>query len=136
MGASQWSEWAEWKGNVEKTLRAIREEVFQSGNYYLAPSRAKPPKTIAALLRRNEDSGAHSILDITAIATVRGHGVAAPLTEDQLDALFGTTTPTRAQVDAEAELLALIRPRGEGAYVIAYEHGAPVGVYFVGVTGH
>lgn len=78
------------------------------------------------------ESGTHSILDMTSVGDRRAPGVAACLSADQLDALFGTVTPSRAQIEAEATLIGHLRQRGEGTYIVAFEQGEPVAAYFCG----
>lgn len=136
MGATAWSYWVDWRGDAAASLEALKQREFAAGAYHGGSSRrAKPPKSIATLLRRVGELGTHSILDIMSLAGERGLYVAAPLTDDQLDALFGTLFPTRAQIEAEERVLRLIRPRGEATFIIAYEGGRPTEIYFTGVTG-
>jgi hypothetical protein len=98
------------------------------------------PGTIDELLAMSGENGTHSILDITHTADIPEFGAATPLTRHRLLKYFGTTTPTRAQVDA-----AYTGPEetpGEGVrrweavyFAVHDESGTPIEYVFVGASG-
>lgn len=142
MGATVWAYWVPYQADVGAALASARDKAFGEGDYYKGSGRhrVETPTSIADLFARMralglDTEGTHSILDMTSIGPEPGFGVVAPLDDDQLDALFGTLTPTRAQVEAERGLIEQIRDRWEGTYVVAYQDGAPSEILFIGVSG-
>jgi hypothetical protein len=61
-------------------------------------------------------------------------GKVAPCSERQLCQLFGTTTPTRAAVEAALERLLDLIGRGEGRYGVAYRENRPAEIVFAGCS--
>lgn len=79
--------------------------------------------------------GTRSILDIRDIATELAPGVTAPLAEDELVALFGTSRPTAPELTAKRESAIYERlTRGDSLYVVVYADGQPVEVVFYGYS--
>jgi hypothetical protein len=150
MGGSEWSYTVDFQDDVAATLEALREKVFQDGDYYprsinsdyaermgITPLLANPP-SIDDLLTMQEYEGTHSILDLyDGVSAEPEAGTASPLTDDQLRERFGTRTPTCRQVHEwiETEEYVAIRDRGEAVYMICYLDDAPHQVFFGGVTG-
>jgi hypothetical protein len=93
------------------------------------------PRSIPELLNRAEESGTHSILDITEIAPRRREGAAAPLADRIIQKLFGTAQPTRVQVEARWQDVAEALRREHACYVIVYKDGKPDEYAFIGVSG-
>jgi hypothetical protein len=141
MGASSWEYWVPYQAEVGVALEALRSEVFAAGTFYAGQGEHKVEgaQSIEELFARldalGHADGTHSILDMTKIASEPGFGVAAPLTADQIDALFETQTPTRAQIEAARALLLEVREGGSGSYLIAYEGDEPKELYFFGFSG-
>lgn len=63
MGASGWSYFVPYEPDIAQALGKLRESVFRSGTFY-TPMFTRKSKTIAELLKRNGESGTHSILDV------------------------------------------------------------------------
>jgi len=104
-----------------------------------APSRRsrKPGSAagdIAMLLMQAGENGTHSILDITRVGKGAAHATASPLRSDVLLDTFGTTEPTRAQVEALG--LAFAEDlHWQAVYFAVYEDGLPFEWAFVGSSG-
>lgn len=94
-----------------------------------------PPATIAELLERNGESGTHSILDITQISSTPGFCAAAPLSEQQLLDIFGTTQPTHQMIEQHLDQVQALRRSWEGTYIIVYEDDTPFEILFTGFSG-
>lgn len=62
-------------------------------------------------------------------------GAVRELHPDDLRALFGTTRPPRAAVEARASDVMDLRARGEGTVVVIYEGDAPVELFFTAFSG-
>ena len=60
-------------------------------------------------------------------------GAVSPLDDAELLELFGSTSPSRAAVESCDDLFDGIE-RGHGIYVIVYEYGRPVQIYFAGYS--
>ncbi|MFO0546863.1 MAG: hypothetical protein U0271_00680 [Polyangiaceae bacterium] len=142
MGASGWDYWVPYESDIGSALAKLREKAFAEGDYYkgFGEYQVKSPTSIDDLFKQMEEvglstEGAHSILDMERVGETPDFAVVAPLTDDQLDALFDTTKPTRAQVEAEKSLIESLRERWEGTYIVAYEGDTPKEIFFVGFSG-
>lgn len=119
---------------------SMRDEMRDRTYQWLEEMRAlgDEPSTIEALQRWNGEEGTHSILDITRTSddpATTDIMVAAPLFDDTLDAILGTTKPTHAEVEAhEAELMDQ-RPRYVATYIIVYQDDQPAEIFFAGFSG-
>jgi hypothetical protein len=107
--------------------------------YHWVTRGGRRPRTIEELLEMAGESGTHSILDIAHTADIPEFGAATPLTKHRHLQLFGTTTPTRAQVEAAQAAPAGpdegIR-RWEAVYFVVHdEAGSPLEYVFVGCSG-
>jgi hypothetical protein len=97
------------------------------------PGPGRQHETIEDALCETDADGSRSILDIERVGTEADFGVARRLTEEELQAHFGTTTPTREQVlevmpteDVE---------RGEAVCLTAYDEvGYPTEIFFAGYS--
>jgi hypothetical protein len=79
--------------------------------------------------------GTRSILDIRAMGAEIAPGVTAPLGDDELVALFGSSRPTAAELTAERELALYERlTRGDSLYVVLYAGDEPAEVVFYGYS--
>jgi hypothetical protein len=98
----------------------------------------KKPKTIAELLKQQAENGTHSILDITSVSSAEEFGAVSPLPKTKLVEVFGTETPSRAQIDELYEsgsLEELASERWQGVYIVAYRDGSPSEIAFIGCSG-
>ncbi|MGL4463441.1 MAG: hypothetical protein ACRC1K_14925 [Planctomycetia bacterium] len=96
---------------------------------------ATRPRSIAELLEQAAESGTHSILDIEQTNPRPKAGAAAPLPTGSLRKLFGTTEPTREQV--EQQWLDVAEPLGrwQARYLVVYKDGKPNEYAFIGCSG-
>lgn len=127
-------------------------------DFPLGPDAPKPGPQHASIDEAREaaaEDGTRSILDIDAIVhhprpprdeppdamelaafLERAEGSvckAAPLAEDDLRKLFGTTRPTRQQIEVCEDLFEQI-DRGEAIYIVVYDDGEPAQIYFAGYS--
>lgn len=89
---------------------------------------------IARLLMQAGESGTHSILDVTQVGKPAGHATASPLAPDLVVGGFGTTEPTRAQVEA-CELAFSEGLHWQAVDLAVYRDGSPAEWAFVGSSG-
>lgn len=99
------------------------------------PWRDRRPGDIDDLLRGNAEDGTHSIIDVDGVSETPTWGKAAPLSDSELVALFGTTTPSRDDVLSQQRDVQAMRPRWFGTYVVAYANDAPSEIFFSGHSG-
>lgn len=96
-----------------------------------------------AVLRESNDSGTKSVLDMIRVTSEPNTCAVCPLTEEELCEIFSTNQPSHEVL--ENILLNETEPescesfwdsigRGEGRYVIIYESGQPVELFFAGFT--
>lgn len=89
---------------------------------------------IAMLLMQAGESGTHSILDITRVGKRAAHATAFPLRPDLLLDTFGTTEPTRPQVESSG--LAFAEDlHWQAVYFAVYRDSSPIEWAFVGSSG-
>lgn len=94
------------------------------------------PETIEDLIKILGDTGTHSVLDIDGVAETPGWRMMAPLSEEELVSLFGTTQPSRAQIETlDRWRLYATRRRWQGGYIVAYTSGEPNELFFFGYSG-
>jgi hypothetical protein len=142
MGASGWSYWVPYEADLQSALEKLRARVFAEGSYFKGwgEYEVKSPASIEDLFDQMGElgtitEGTHSILDMDSVGVESEHGVLCPLTDEELVAKFGTTKPSRAQIEAEESALQSWRYRWEGTYVVAYDGESPTEILFVGFSG-
>lgn len=143
MGAHPYQYVVDYEEPLQRALDRLRTREFDAGRYNPVLSfpfdepDAAPGKghgSIEEALRDSDADGTRSILDIFVIAETPAYCAAAPLTEDELSALFGTTRPSVDALESlPSELYDLI-PRGMARYAIGYEDGKPRKVLFIGYS--
>ncbi len=98
--------------------------------------RAGEPQDIDALRAVQPESGTHSVIDMEGVSDTPGLFRVAPATDEALDAIFGTRTPsTEAVAEAVAAGKLDLYGRWQGTYVIGYEDTTPDVIFFVGHSG-
>ena len=139
MGASGWTYFVPYQPDIRKAFADLRQQVFESGEYYRFPHIRQPkPATIEELFEQNQEAGTHTIIDIMDIADspdVEGFLLAIPLSESQLLEFFGTKKPTRAMIEQKEDTLMDLRERWMATYVIVYQDDQPTEIYFTGFSG-
>ena len=88
-------------------------------------------------LRRIEQisgSAVGNILDLTGVSRVPKVGKAQRLSLERIKEVFGTTTPTRQQVNDGMERLEHSISRGAAVCFPIYEDGKPVDWFFAGYS--
>jgi hypothetical protein len=144
MGSSPYVYLVPYQPNFQRALDELREREFESGRYHPAvfmppelvddrtpPGPGRQHDTIEEALDAADADGTRSILDIDRVGNEDDFGIARRLTEEELEDLFGTATPTREQV------LELMPPedgeRGQAVCLPVYDNaGFPVEIFFGG----
>ena len=130
----------------QRALDELRKREFEQGRYNpvmpyppelvddtTPPGPGRQHETIEDALCESDADGSRSILDIDRVGNETDFGLARRLTEEELQAYFGTTTPTRQQI---LELLPTEDiERGEAVCLTVYDEvGYPVEIFFAGYS--
>jgi hypothetical protein len=144
MGAHPWYYAVAYVDDVAGALSALREREFRAGRYNPAETFPRFPvdanhtpgcrhASIEVARQAAGASGTRSIVDIIQLGDRPGFGIASALSDDELEELFGTKTPSAEDVLDCDELFDQIE-RGQGVYVTAHENGAPAQIIFLGYS--
>lgn len=123
---------------VEKMIQKIDKDGFASAARETLKSKdTPPPGTIEEALEQSAEAGTHSILDIHCLSLTPQLGAATPLSEPQLQTLFGNTQPNKAMIQSAEQdgTLSDLCDRWQAVYLTVYEEGKPVEYAFAGVSG-
>jgi hypothetical protein len=145
MGGHPWWYLVPYQSDIEGALAQLKEREFEAGRYNpairfppfpLTPDSPAPgPRhaTIEEALDSSAEDGTRSILDMVSISDTTDYQVVSPLNELKLIELFGTTHPSRAQVETSDTLFEILE-RGKGVYLVVYEEGQPSEIFFAGYS--
>jgi hypothetical protein len=147
MGGEPYWYYVRYNADIRAALQELRQTEFKAGRYAPVidfPSRLFPlgPKspapgakhaTIEAAVAAAEESGTRSILDLDHVSTRPEYGAVCPISERQLQNLYGTSKPTRKMIEDNMEFLEDVE-RGQGIYIIYYADGRPEGICFAGYS--
>ncbi|MFO0876244.1 MAG: hypothetical protein U0840_02635 [Gemmataceae bacterium] len=145
MGAHPYWYTVKYEGDVEVALHKLREREFRAGRYnpvmpfirfpidLNAPSPGVQHESIEEAMVEADADGTRSILDILGIGEQADFCTAGPLSDEVLEDLYGTTQPTREQVEANLEFLEEVE-RGQAVYILLYHDGKPDEVMFAGYS--
>lgn len=133
--------------DVDAALQQLREREFLAGRYNpvvmfpdelfpIGPHSPAPGArhaTIADALADSDADGTRSILDLNGVADEPDFFTAARLPDEALIEHFGTTRPTREQVERNHDFMEDIE-RGHGVYIVLYRDDLPDELYFAGYS--
>ncbi len=118
-------------------MTSIRQENWERPHCFslLASQQCHPDA--GELLEQRAEAGPHLMLDIDCVSPAPQPGAATPLSEIQLQTLFGTTQPTKAMIQSAEQdgRLNDLCKRWQAVYLTVYEEGQPVEYVFIGVSG-
>lgn len=145
MGGHAWWYVVPYQRNIKKAMHELREREFRAGRYnpvvrYLdfpLTERSAAPgarhASIEEAMAETDAEGTRSILDMFEFGERPGTATMSPLEAGVLRELYGTTKPTREQVEPDLEFFEEIE-RGEGRYVVLYRDGKPDEILFAGFS--
>lgn len=139
MGSTGWTHFVPYQASIAKALQELQEEVRRTGEFAGGFEGVGDSDDLLGILEANESEGTqgtHSVLDIFGgISDEPQMFAASPLDKEMLVELFGTTMPSREQV--EEKDLELNEPieRWQARYLIIYRDGKPSEICFTGNTG-
>jgi hypothetical protein len=138
MGAEPWSYFVPYVPDFQTALEQLREREFTAGRYNPAIGYGRPlsveerPSTIEEARELADADGTRSILDMDQVGDEADYGVAKRLSPTELQNYFGTTQPTRLDIE-QAEFWEDIE-RGQGICCAIYEDGNPKELFFAGYS--
>jgi hypothetical protein len=147
MGAEPYWYFEKYNDTVDATLQALRQREFKAGRYHpvimfpselfpIGPHSPAPGAQHASIEDAMEDAaeeGTRSILDLDHVSDEPEFCAVAPLPNEMLDELYGTTQPSRAMVEPNMDFLEDIE-RGQGVHIILYNDGKPEEICFAGYS--
>ena len=145
MGGHPWFYLVDYEADIDSALQKLRQREFQAGRYNpvvwfpefpVGSQTAAPGKqhnSIDDALEAADADGTRSILDMERVSTTPDYGVVAPLPDEDLLELFGTTKPTAEMIEGSDELFGLLE-RGQGVYVVGYTDDQPSKIFFAGYS--
>jgi hypothetical protein len=140
MGAVAYWYVVKYRPNVGAVLQELREREFRAGRYNPAmpfpdtrsPGPGARHRTIQEALRASGADGTRSILDIDCISETPECGAAAPLSDELLMELYGTTQPTQEDLD-QGDVFEHI-DRGQCVFIFVYRDDQPDEIAFAGYS--
>jgi hypothetical protein len=145
MGADPYWYFVKYQANIDKALQELREREFTAGRYNpvtpfppfpVGPDSPTPGAQHDSIEEAFEDAdadGTRSILDIQRVADDPDFCVAAPLSQADLQGLYGTAEPTREMIENNMDFLEDV-DRGHCVYIIAHKNGKPDEICFAGYS--
>jgi hypothetical protein len=145
MGGHPWFYFVPYQSDINSALQALRRREFQAGRYnpvmpmpqFPVEAGAAAPgarhASIEAAIEDADADGTRSILDMERVSDDPDYGLVAPLSDEDLVDLFGTSKPTREMIESNDDLFEAIE-RGQGVYIVAYRDEKPSEIFFAGYS--
>jgi hypothetical protein len=151
MGAHPYWYLVPYEADLDAALQKLRLREFRAGRYnpvtpFLsfpidpsAPAAHPEHDSIEQVMEECDESGTRSILDIAQVAPTPFDGsgmpfmTAFPLAPSDLEGLFGTSRPTREQVESNQRMWNRIE-RGSAVYIVIFDKGEPHEIFFGGYS--
>jgi len=120
----------------EVMREAIKEDLTTRLNRLISlPQPTSLLEEIDELRIINAEEGTHSILDMRGVSEEPNYMRVAPLNDEELKSLFGTTRPTKETVEHQKELLVSKRHTWMGTYIVLFKDDKHHEIMFVGASG-
>jgi hypothetical protein len=123
MGATPWRYFVPFEASANAAFANLRKEVAGAENW--SPEDAMEDVEAAG--------SAPMLLNMMVISDSPGMCSICPLAPEKLQALFGTTQPTRGMIESNRRFYDDIE-RGQGVYIVAYRDGKPDEYFFAGYS--
>ena len=151
MGAHPYWYFVPYETDFDAALQKLRLREFQAGRYNpvtpfqtfpinpSAPAPGAMHDSIEKVMEQSDESGTRSIIDIAQIAPTPFDGsgmpyfTAFPLNPSDAEDLFGTSKPTREQVETNQRMWDRIE-RGSAIYTVIFDKGEPHEIFFGGYS--
>lgn len=139
MGATGWVYFVPYQQNIEKAMEGLQKEVMGRGEFIGAGDAPCDDADLLEFMFQNAadgTDGTHSILDIVGgVSETPNFLCASPVARSTLLRFFGTTEPTRQQVEAKEYELEEAVERWQAQYLVIYRDGKPHELCFLGSSG-
>lgn len=137
--AHPWLYLVPYQADVSVTLQQLRQQEFEAGRWFDGADEPPEADSIEDALDMMLEVGTRSILDMVGVSERRRVAHVAPVSDEQLTRVFGTTRPTREQVEQRSGLsrgggLYARLPTGCGMYFVVYRDGVASELCFVGYS--
>ena len=135
MGTEPWYVIEKWEQDLTPVLARAQSRALSTGEYGPSYSRGEPTNATIDEVREfyeQVDTISESVLDVRAIADEPGVCEAGPFSDEVLEEMLGSTTPSRETAIAQLSELWSCLASGQAAYVVLYRDGEPDEVLFVG----
>jgi hypothetical protein len=151
MGAHPYWYFVPYEADFDAALQKLRLREFQAGRYnpvtpfqtfpvdLSAPTPGAMHDSIDQVMEASAEDGSRSILDIAQVAPAPFDGsgmpffTAFPLDPSDMEDLFGTSKPTREQVQTNQRMWDRIE-RGSAVYTVIFDRGEPHEIFFGGYS--
>lgn len=145
MGGHPWFYFVDYEPDINAALQKLRQREFAAGRYNPvvdfpefpvtqdSPATGAQHGSIEEAIEDADADGTRSILDMMTVSESPEYNAVAPLPEEDLLALFGTTKPTREAIEESDELYDALE-RGQGVYIIVYRDDQPSEIFFAGYS--
>jgi hypothetical protein len=151
MGADPYWYFVPYEADFDAALQKLRQREFQAGRYNpvtpfltfpIDPSVPGPGAmhdSIEQVMEECDESGTRSILDIAHVAPAPFDGsgmpyfTAFPLDQADVENLFGTSKPSREQIETNQRMWDRIE-RGSAVYTVVFDRGEPHEIFFGGYS--
>ena len=130
MGAEPYWYFVDYEEDIQSALDKLRRQVFESGAYNGTEFNPSSPEEALELAA---EDGTGSILDIMSISAQPDFFCAAPWSEAELEAFFGTGQPSADMVERNQVFWDSL-DRGMTRYAIIYEGDKPSQIFFAGYS--
>ena len=125
----------EWVKQDNLKVPKDKVESWKEDFYAMKRESNKIPQSIEELIELNQESGTHSIIDITEISNKTSEDESGTLSREDLIRIFGTDMPTRKMVEKKADHLLDFRGRWLCTYIVVYKEDRPDEFFFTGFSG-
>ncbi|QPF92084.1 hypothetical protein [Bradyrhizobium commune] len=151
MGAHPYWYFVPYEADFDAALQKLRLREFQAGRYnpvtpfqtfpidLSAPAPGAKHASIEQVMEQADEAGTRSILDIAQVAPApfdesgMPFFTAFPLDPSGMEELFGTSKPTREQVQINQRMWDRIE-RGSAVYTVIFDRGEPHEIFFGGYS--
>src|SRR5262245_17311250 len=145
MGGEPWFYFVPYQSNIDNALQALRRREFQAGRYNPVtplpvfpvneggPAPGAKHASIEEAIEAADADGTRSILDMERVSDEPDFGSVTPLSDDDLEDLFGTSKPTHEMIESSDELFEAL-DRGQGVYIVVYHNDQPSEIFFAGYS--
>ena len=145
MGGHAYWYTVKYQPDTNAVLQELRAREFAAGRYNpvmpfidfpIGPNSPAPGAQHASYeeaMEASREDGTRSIIDIARIGDEPEFFTAAPLSDEELEELFGTTRPNLQQVEQHPSFGEDVE-RGHCVYIVLYKDDVPDEIYFFGYS--